>query len=154
MNKRVMLGVLEKPHRNRCCEVCCSPFPMRLAHVGVDPGVRPLQPYRGPRPIKFLNKAVRTETSDPGRSFLKRLCSQKTPLIATCTNERRSGFELQTPSPASTLDIATRSSARACCKQRAGFKDYFINSWTEEARPLPTVTSSVSARYRHGAGRG
>jgi hypothetical protein len=56
----------------------------------VDPGFRPIRLYRGPRPIKFLNKAVRTETSDPGRS-LKKLAREKTPLVATCTNERRRG---------------------------------------------------------------
>jgi hypothetical protein len=63
---------------------------MRSPILGVDPGFRPIRLYRGPRPIKFLNKAVRTETSDPGRS-LKKLAREKTPLVATCTNERRRG---------------------------------------------------------------
>ena len=43
VNKRVMLKELEGPHRKRCCEVCCLPFPMRLAQFrAADPGVRPV----------------------------------------------------------------------------------------------------------------
>jgi len=29
-----MLELLERPHRKRHCEVCCLPFPMRLAQCG------------------------------------------------------------------------------------------------------------------------
>jgi len=47
VNKRVMLRVQEKPHRNWRCEVCllADSDAVALYGVGVDPGFRPLQLY-------------------------------------------------------------------------------------------------------------
>ena len=47
VNKRVMLRVQEKPHRNWRCEVCllADSDAVALFGLGVDPGFRPLQLY-------------------------------------------------------------------------------------------------------------
>lgn len=109
VNKRVMLKELERPHRKRRCEVCCLPFPMRLAQFrAADPGVRPVHSAEARVQSSSSTKRSRLRPRTQEDRFKKPYGPEKTPLIATCTNERRSGFETSTPSPASTLNIAPR----------------------------------------------
>ena len=144
-----MLGVLEKPHRKRCCEVCCLPFPMRLARFG----------RWIPASVQSNPAEARVQSSSSTRRSRLRPVTQedrlkkgypptKNPSDCNLHQRKKERFGTSTPSPASTLSIATASSARACCKQRAGFQRYFINSWIGEARSLPSVTAFISSRYR------
>jgi len=50
-------------------------------------------------------------------------------------------LNFKTPAPASTLVFSySLHPVYARCKQRAGFKGYFINSGTLKARPIPTAS--------------
>jgi hypothetical protein len=66
---------------------------------------------------------------------------QKNPSVATCPEEVKEQLNFKTPAPASTLVFSySLHPIYARCKQRAGFKGYFINSITSKARPVPSAS--------------
>ena len=106
-------GSVRKTASEAVARCVLLPFPMRLAHFGrrIPASVQstPLRPASNQVPqLSSLDRDLGSRKIVTEDRLRRLSVPKKTPLIATCTNERRSGFETSTPSPASTLSIAPR----------------------------------------------
>ena len=114
------------------------PFDPQISRAGLRPRVQEDLKVLDPR--RYLYKESRFTAALLRFKECKNGCAailpsdtepdvQKNPSVATCPEEVKEQLNFKTPAPASTLVFShSLHPIHARCKQRAGFKGYFINS--------------------------